>query len=410
MHPILNLGELLIPLWRGLFECDKTDSRAAWDWVVLIGETWKQHGQAVADLAKYMPGSFDNPPRNPAEKINTGYKAWEYLLYLFGLAPALLFGVLPDIYWEHHCKCVRAFRLLLQEEIQPSEILEANTLLMQYSDEFEHIYVQRRADRVHFVRPIIHTTSHMPSETIRKGPLNLSSQWVMERTIGNLGEEIRQHSDPYANLAQRGIRLNAITTIMPELQTPEAPLPRGSLDLDDGFVLLRPLDNCSRDVLDCEAEAIRCYIREHCEDDGEETADNWRPSVVRWGRVRLPNEQTARSLWNEKNVNARRSRVVKIEGTHHHIAVASFFGPPDEYLLEKSSQTYWSVQHQREADVRAFKIKSIDSCVMMGPDGQYRHHRDDESAEDRWFLMEKPGLKLAQMMGYNYNDENDEDS
>ncbi|KAJ7718852.1 hypothetical protein B0H14DRAFT_2198477, partial [Mycena olivaceomarginata] len=87
----------------------------------------------------YMPVSFDTPPRNPAEKINTGYKAQEYLLYLFGLAPALLFGVLPDIYWEHHRKCVRAFRLLLQEEIQPSEILEANTLLMQYSDEFEDI-------------------------------------------------------------------------------------------------------------------------------------------------------------------------------------------------------------------------------------------------------------------------------
>lgn len=45
---------------------------------------------------------------------------------------------------------------------------------------------------------------------------------------------------------------------------------------------------------------------------------------------------------------------------------------------------------------------------MMGPDAQYRHYRDDDSAEDRWFLMEKPGLKLAQMTEYTEDiNEND---
>lgn len=92
--------------------------------------------------------------------------------------------------------------------------------------------------------------------------------------------------------------------------------------------------------------------------------------------------------------------ILEIHGEQHHLAVASFFGPPNPHLLKISSKTYWSVQHQRDADVRAFKIRQIESVVMMGPDEQYRHYRDDESAEDRWFLMEKPGLKLAQMAEY----------
>ncbi|KAJ6528077.1 hypothetical protein B0H19DRAFT_1195027 [Mycena capillaripes] len=44
-----------------------------------------------------IPGSFDRPPRNPAEKINSGYKAWERLLYVYGAGPALLYGNIDRI-------------------------------------------------------------------------------------------------------------------------------------------------------------------------------------------------------------------------------------------------------------------------------------------------------------------------
>ncbi|KAJ7088471.1 hypothetical protein B0H15DRAFT_939305 [Mycena belliarum] len=414
MHlPCLNLPDLLIPLWRGLFECDKSDDKSTWEWIVLIADTWRQHGKAVAELSKYIPGSFDNPPRNPAEKINSGYKAWEFLLYFFGMGPALFYGILPEQFYVHYCKVVRGIRILLQEEILPEELVESNELLIEFSDTFEELYVQRRADRMHFIRPVMHTISHMPGSTVRKGPGNLYSQWVMERTIGNLGEEIRQHSDPYSNLAQRCIRrtqVNALKAIIPDLEPDTNPLPHGSIDLGDGFVLLRAMDNCSRDVSDSEAEAIRIYIRANDFDSDSDSdtgtspsqdyADRWRSSVIRWARVRLPNGQVARCSWKEgKKKECRRARVVKqpefaevhfymileIHHVKHYIAVASFFGPPDPYLLQLSSSTYWSVQHQRDSDVRAFKIKQIRSCVMMGPDAQ-------------WFLMEKPGLKLAEMV------------
>jgi hypothetical protein len=46
-----------------------------WDWATLTGKTWETHGKRVTDVRQYLPGSFDRPPRNIAEKINSGYIA-----------------------------------------------------------------------------------------------------------------------------------------------------------------------------------------------------------------------------------------------------------------------------------------------------------------------------------------------
>ncbi|XP_006463132.1 hypothetical protein AGABI2DRAFT_74199, partial [Agaricus bisporus var. bisporus H97] len=84
MHLLaLNVPELLIGLWRGTFRCDKKagDDTSLWDWVVLKdtadNKVWTSHGKKVAELSRYLPSSYDRPPRNPAEKLNSGYKAVE---------------------------------------------------------------------------------------------------------------------------------------------------------------------------------------------------------------------------------------------------------------------------------------------------------------------------------------------
>jgi hypothetical protein len=107
--------------------------------------------------------------------------------------------------------------------------------------EYEEIYVQRRSDRLHMVRPSVHAILHMPSEMVCVGPTPLSSTWTMERLIGDLGSEIRQPSNPYQNLSQRGLRrcqINTLIALFPFLDHTPKSFPQYSLDIGDGYVLL----------------------------------------------------------------------------------------------------------------------------------------------------------------------------
>lgn len=89
---------------------------------MLQGNTWEQHGKAVAACTPYLPDSFDCPPHNPAEKISSGYKAWEFLMYLYGLGPALLYNVLPEKYWKHFCKLVYGMQIMNQYHIETEDL------------------------------------------------------------------------------------------------------------------------------------------------------------------------------------------------------------------------------------------------------------------------------------------------
>lgn len=300
MHLIsLNITDLFIKLWRGTIDCEQSDDRETWDWAVLKGDIWKMHGKAVGDTTPYLPGSFDWPPRNPAEKISSGYKAWEYLTYIFVLGPALLRGILPDKYWRHFCKLVRAIRLLHQRRIIREQLREAHELLVQFVEEFELLYYQRRADRIHFCRPSIHALLHIAPEVARLGPGVYYTQWTIERTIGNLGEEIKQPSQPYANLSQRGVRrsqVNALKAMLPGLEQDTNRLPRGSVDVGNGYTLLRARDKTARKLPMDEEQVVLAYFQSVA---GTLEIDS-HPQITRWSRLRLPNGQIARSAWKER--------------------------------------------------------------------------------------------------------------
>ncbi|KAL1681219.1 hypothetical protein EV122DRAFT_288242 [Schizophyllum commune] len=389
MHlPALNIPDLMVPLWRGMFDCDKTDNRSAWKFATLTKDRFDAQGKRVDAARRWIPGSFDRTPRNPAEKISSGYKAWEFLLWYYGLGPCLMFGDLPHLYWRHYCKFVRAIRILLQEEITTDELFEAHTLLTQWSNEFEELYVERRADRIHFVRASVHAPSHMPFEAIRIGPGIIYSQWTMERTIGNLGEEIKQHANAFANLMQRGLRrcqINALKSIIPDLEPVERPLPHTACDLGDGYALLHATDTIARrDTTEAEQAALQRYAGAHMLDAGEVVETDWQPQVVRWARLSLPNGQIARSRWKEEERSA--DSDIRVEQP---VVVVSMFGPPHAELLADSYKTYYTCQHSRDTD----------SVVMMAPDTTYGMRIQDGTENNRWFMMEKPGLKVSLLTG-----------
>jgi hypothetical protein len=121
----------------------------------------------------------------------------------------------------------------------------------------------------------------------------------MERTVGDLGQEIRQPSNPFANLAQRALQrsqVNALKSIYPDLD-PKAGfhLPRSATDLGNGYIALRPRDRYPAQIPEPAAEILSQAVN--------------LSKIRRWGRVHLPNGQIARSLWSEKRRTRQKIRV-----------------------------------------------------------------------------------------------------
>ncbi|KAG0699211.1 hypothetical protein DFH29DRAFT_1015572 [Suillus ampliporus] len=396
MHLAGNLSDLLLSLWRATIDCAPADDVDTWDWAILKDEdTWIAHGDAVEQAGVYLPGSFDRKPRNIAEKLNTSYKTWEFQLYTFGLAPALLYGLLPMKYWKNYCKLVRGFQLLCQYRITVEDLQHAQSLLCYWEQEFEHLYYQCKECRLHF-----------------KGPPICYAQWTMERTIGNLGQEIRQPSQPYANLSQQGVRrcrINTLLSLMPELDEPPKGLPQGAVDVGDGY----PICPTGQHAL-----AIATFLGH-----GHQL-----PRIRKWARLRLPNGQTARSAWREKLKpleKTRMSRNVKIklnnqihfaevlyytqlpvnaagqnaddsdddnEWHFENVAVVQMYSMPHKELLKLSSQTLISCTLLD--DILAIDVKNIVSVIAMIP---HEPTLPSGVTESRFFMMERPGLEISNL-------------
>jgi len=124
----LNLGQLLVSLWRGTIDHSKDDGPTNWDFAILCtNDTWQAHGMAVATASQFIPTCIEShPPQNPAEKISSGYKAIEYMIYIFGLCPALLYHRLPPHLYEHFCKLVFATWIVHRHHKSHDDLLAAH--------------------------------------------------------------------------------------------------------------------------------------------------------------------------------------------------------------------------------------------------------------------------------------------
>jgi hypothetical protein len=297
MHqPIINMAALLFDLWCARSDIRKHDPHSDWPWAVLRGDTWDAHGIVVAKAGKYLPTSFGRVPRNPRDKISSGYKAWEFLNYVYGLGPGVFYDVLPEPYYSHFCRLVRAARIIHQREISKEQLVVAHKLLLQWVIDFERLYYQRNPDRLHFVRPCVHSLTHLARETHRMGPLWLTSQWAMERVIGYLGSLVHQPSNMFRNLAAQAKRVayaNALIAMWPDLQEIVAE-PQGSINLGDGYVLLGPKDTSPHQLPPGEHTALETFFSDY--PDAEDVDIR---TIYRSGRLKISNEQIARSRWKE---------------------------------------------------------------------------------------------------------------
>ncbi|KAJ7210698.1 hypothetical protein GGX14DRAFT_624765, partial [Mycena pura] len=234
--------------------------------------------------------------------------------------------------------------------------------------------------------------------------------------IGIFGGEVRQPSNPFANLSEVALRyaqVNALYAMDPDLDrktTNKEKLPRYSLDLGNGYVLLRRRDRYPITLKD------KYDVRAICMHLGIPAESKLR--FKRWGRLRLPNGQIARSVFGEANLslrNIRKLRCVKIkdanrprivEVSYYFVAndiayaLGRCFPDADVDLLRESYGTLWAAPGPARGRI-VFSVSLIQSVVAMIPyilDGK-----------DIFFLVEKPGLEMASMGGFEEEDNEAED-
>lgn len=127
---------------------------------------FENHGEEIANCRPYLLGSYDRPPRNLAFLINSGYKAKEWQGYFYGLAPPLLYGILPNKYWQTCVTWCNTIRIITQHAIHSTQLQGAQLCLDELQLEFEILYVRRRDDCLHFVQPLSScATSYWPGGT-----------------------------------------------------------------------------------------------------------------------------------------------------------------------------------------------------------------------------------------------------
>ncbi|ETW79939.1 hypothetical protein HETIRDRAFT_171544 [Heterobasidion irregulare TC 32-1] len=122
----------------------------------------------------------------------------------------------------------------------------------------------------------------------------------MERTIGNLGEEVKQLSNPYENLSLHGVwhsQVNTLKAMVPDLKPAKPSLPHRSQVCADGYVLLCAYDCTTRLFPVIESLALWGYLEE-C---GAELPANWvMEKTYKWAHLLLPNGHIACSAWKEQ--------------------------------------------------------------------------------------------------------------
>jgi hypothetical protein len=209
------------------------------------------------------------------------------------------------------------------------DLLDGHDVLIDFVREYEDLYYRRMESWIHLVHQSIHLLTHIAAKTIRVGLLACYAQWMLETAIGNLGREIRQDHDMFANLAQCAVlraQTNSLQACFPDIDldvddddvpTPSTNLRAHTFEGYNGYAFLPRCEQYLSSITDDEHDTLMLYWNT----EGWPNAETWPHAVFCWAKLLIPNGKIARSVWQETGVttNIRRSSCVEVSPTFHYI-------------------------------------------------------------------------------------------
>ena len=162
--------------------------------------------------------------------------------------------------------------------------------------------------RIHFVQQSIHLLTHMGPETFRISPLACYAQWTLETAIGNLGREIRQDMDLFANLTQQAVMRAQVNSLYARFPRIEFEVGRQSsqsshrCEFEPGFLFLPRCEECPSPLSEDELSAFKIYWGKQ----------EW-PNADAWPMLRsseLTSERLAQSYRQTSNFRDERNSIL----------------------------------------------------------------------------------------------------
>ncbi|XP_068727920.1 uncharacterized protein [Montipora capricornis] len=253
MHGVLlGVQKLLLKLWFNSSFSGKAYS------ISHLSETLDERLQNISPTLE-----ISRLPRSITEHLKY-WKANELRSFLLYYVIPSLYGLLPDVYFNHYVLFVHAIYLLLKDEIKQSHLCEAENLLNQFCALFSSLYEER------FTTMNIHQLLHLSDDVRELGPLCTHSCFPFEDKNGFILKQIHgtQFIDSqitYAVTLTQKIPELRQSCILPgleeeklfcELSYPQKPK-RGMEILPEIFILGTPF---KRNLNDDEYKALECFL------------------------------------------------------------------------------------------------------------------------------------------------------
>lgn len=172
------------------------------DPVHLTPEKAQELGRLVALAMPTLPPAFCGPIRDPYLKRQSQYKIYEWmaLLHWYIIPISIELSFHPAVL-KNFSRFVYAIEFSMT--IQPrsdSDIQHLHDVIAMFLEEYEQLYIGSDPEKILRARLCLFQLIHVPHHIQWNGSIRLGSQATVERSIGEMGHQIRSKKAPFANL------------------------------------------------------------------------------------------------------------------------------------------------------------------------------------------------------------------
>lgn len=140
--------------------------------------------------------------------------AAEWQLFTFLLAPVYLKGVLPDEDYEEFISLVEAIQISCDYLLTLEDFSEMDQQILRSSKYYERRYYRMEWARLKSCLAVFHQILHVPQALRWAGPMDVYSQWAMERFCGTLAGMTKSRSVTNRNISNNLSMLEQKNTLV----------------------------------------------------------------------------------------------------------------------------------------------------------------------------------------------------